>query len=161
MKRSRLTGIFVSALGLFVLLVLIPVGIVSPANVGSLALAPESWPIIVASMLTLVGVLLIFAPGPSESSDDSRVVIDSSWASRAAMVVGALFAAYFLVPLVGMIVTGMALILGFSWFAGERRVAILAALSVAPPLLFAAFFLFVAKVSVPLGAFEFFYVRLH
>ena len=54
----------------------------------------------------------------------------------------------------GMVVPGMALIFLMAWFAGERRVLLLTALSLGVPLGLYVFFVHIANIPIPLGWFE-------
>ena len=157
MNESRLIGAVVAALGLLTLFVLIPIGIVSPADVGSLALAPEFWPIIIASLFTLMGVLLIFIPGQLDPDAPREPINIKRRAGRLALLLGALFGVYFAIPVMGMVVPAMLVIFGLSWLAGERRWKLLLALSLSIPVLLTVFFQFVASIPIPLGIFEFIY----
>ncbi len=157
MTESRLTGLGVTLLGLFALFVLIPFGIVSPSNVDSLALAPEFWPIIIASVFTLMGVILATCPSKKETQEQSTSILPPARLARLAVILSVLFAVYFLVPLLGMIVSTALIIFGLSWMAGERRWKLLVILSLSVPMLLTIFFLFVANIPIPLGMFEFIY----
>ena len=157
MNESRLIGVFVAALGLITLFVLIPIGIVSPSDVGTLALAPEFWPLIIASLFTLMGILLFFLPEKPDPDAVREPVKLKRRAARLAVVLGALFAVYFAVPHLGMVVPAMLVIFGLSWLAGERRWKLLLALSLSIPVLLTLFFVFVASIPIPLGIFEFIY----
>ena len=158
MNSSRLTGVFVTALGPLTIFVLIPFGIVSPSDVDILALAPEFWPLLIASVFTLMGILLTILPDKTE--DES--LIDRNFLKRRvprlAAILAVLLAFYFVVPVAGMVLPAMILIFGLSWFAGERRWKLLILLSSIVPILLVLFFVLVANIPIPLGIFEFIYI---
>ena len=157
MNESRLIGAVVAALGLITLFVLIPIGIVSPSDVGTLALAPEFWPMIIASLFTLMGMMLMFFPGKADPDASRGPINFKRRALRLAILFAALFGVYFAGPLLGMVVPAMLVIFGLSWLAGERRWKLLVALSLSIPILLTAFFIFIASIPIPLGIFEFVY----
>lgn len=157
MTSARLIGVAVTLLGALTLTVLIPYGIVSPSDVASLALAPEFWPYIIASLFTLMGVMLTVWPDQTQPHEFTLVEFIRHRVPRLAAVLGGLFAYYLVVPFAGMVVPAMVLIFGLSWFAGETRFKMLATISVLIPVLLTAFFQFVANIPIPLGVFEFIY----
>ena len=157
MNSSRLVGLAVVAIGLFTLFILIPYGIVSPSDIPTLALAPEFWPLIIASVFTLTGVLLAILPATTEKS---RFVEPNFWKQRVPrlfLLLAVLFGFYFLVPFTGMILPAILLIFGLSWFAGEKRWKLILVLAFIIPIVLSIFFIYVANIPIPLGLFEFLY----
>jgi len=71
-----------------------------------------------------------------------------------AVALGALFGFYALIPSLGMVVPGAALIFGLMAFGGERRWLLAAVVAAGVPLLLYAFFVHVAGIPIPLGVFE-------
>ncbi len=157
MRESRLVGLVIVVLGLLALFVLIPVGIVTPSNVQSLALAPDFWPSIIASVFLMMGVILLVAPAryelPSSGKNFSYVVR----ITRLILLLGILFGAYVAIPRLGLILPAMLMVFGLSWLAGERRWKLLIILSFFSPVALAAFFTYIANIPIPLGVFEFIY----
>ena len=174
MTRERLTGIGVLVLGLLVFFVLIPRGVDQPGNVEHAALAPDFWPRIIAVVIALMGLLL--AVRPAQEDDGEKGVSESGagessgigegsgggeavvhWPQRLpglAVTLGALFAFYFLIPFLGMVASGAALIFGLMVYAGERRWPRVAAIAVGVPVALYLFFVYVASIPIPLGVFE-------
>lgn len=153
MIRERLTGIGVLLIGILVFFVLIPYGIDQPDNVKHLALAPNFWPKIIAAIIAVMGLLLAVKPGSRSETGGE----DDAWAQRLpglAVSLGSLFAFYFLIPPLGMVATGAALIFGLMLFAGERRWQLGVAVALGIPLLLYVFFTYVAGIPIPLGVFE-------
>ena len=154
MIRERLTGVGVALLGLLIFAVLIPWGIDQPGNVEHAALAPDFWPQIIAVTMMALGVLLAVRPAP----DDEDGGEDSGrWLHRVpglAAALGALFGFYVLIPSLGMVVPGMAVIFGLMVLGGERRWLLAAAVAASVPLLLYVFFVHVAGIPIPLGIFE-------
>lgn len=157
MKESRGIGLAVTLLGLLTLFVLIPFGVVSPGRVDSLALAPKFWPIIIASVFTLMGVTLAIRPG--DVDEESRADTDQFVARipRLAILLATLFGFYLLVPYFGMVLPGILLIFGLSWFAGEDRWGVIIPISLIVPVVLTSFFTLVANIPIPLGILEFVY----
>ena len=154
--RERLIGVGVVLLGLLIFAVLIPFGIDQPGNVEHTALAPDFWPRIIAAAMMVMGGLLAIRPVPEEEDADGGEDA-GPWLRRLpglAVVLGALFGFYVLIPWLGMVVPGMALILGLMVLAGERRWPLAVAVAAGVPLLLYAFFVHVAGIPIPLGVFE-------
>jgi len=151
MMIERAIGLFVLLLGLFALLVLIPGGIVTPQTVETASLSPAFWPRIVAVMFALTGISMAIRPGKSVVGDKIPLRVR---APRLLVVLSALFAFYFAMPSLGMVVPAIALIFGMMWFAGERRWLLMVVVSILVPVALYAFFVHVANIPIPLGVFE-------
>ena len=155
MIRERLTGVGVALLGLAIFFVLIPWGIDQPGNVEHTALAPDFWPQIIAVIMMALGVLQALRPAPDdddEGGEDSR-----RWLHRVpglAVALGALFGFYVLIPPLGMVVPGVAVIFALMVFGGERRWLLAATVAAGVPILLYAFFVHIAGIPIPLGVFE-------
>ena len=158
MIRERLIGVGVALLGLLIFAVLIPFGIDRPGNVEHAALAPDFWPRIIAVIMMALGALLAVSPGPEDADEDEDGGEESGrWLHRLpglAVALGALFGFHALVPSLGMVAPGAAMIFGLMVFAGERRWLLAAAVSAGVPILLYAFFVHVASIPIPLGVFE-------
>ena len=157
MIRERLTGIGVLLIGILVFFVLIPYGIDQPDNVRHTALAPNFWPKIIAVIIALMGLLLAVKPGGKIGSETGSEDDVARWAQRLpglAVSLGSLFAFYFLIPSLGMVATGAALVFGLMLFAGERRWRLGVAVALGIPILLYVFFTHVASIPIPLGVFE-------
>jgi len=154
--RERLTGIGVALAGVVLFAVLIPYGIDQPGNVEHAALAPDFWPRIIAVIIMAMGVLLAVRP-MSEEDDEEDGGDAGGWRRRLsglAVALGALFGFYFLIPSLGMVVPGVAVIFALMVFGGERRWLLAAALGAGVPILLYVFFVHVAGIPIPLGVFE-------
>ena len=155
--RERLIGVGVALLGLLIFSVLIPWGIDQPGNVEHAALAPDFWPQIIAAIMMALGALQAVRPAPDDEDDGAGGEESIHWLHRAPGLVaalGALFGFYFLIPSLGMVVPGMAVIFGLMVLGGERRWLLGAAVAAGVPLLLYAFFVHVAGIPIPLGVFE-------
>ena len=158
MIRERLTGAGVALLGLLIFTVLIPWGIDRPGNVEHAALAPDFWPRIIAAIMMALGVLLAVRPTPDDEVEDGN---GAEGAGRRlhrlaglAVVLGALFAFYFLIPSLGMVVPGVAIIFALMVFGGERRWLRATLIAAGVPIALYLFFVHVASIPIPLGVFE-------
>ena len=169
MIRERLTGIGVLVLGLLIFFVLIPAGVDRPGSVEHAALAPDFWPRIIAGIIMLMGLFLAIRPAAKEEGDEERgddggeegveaaAEAAAGWTHRLpglAVALGTLFAFYFLIPYLGMVAPGIAVILGLMVYAGERRWPLGVAVALCVPILLYVFFVHVASVPIPLGVFE-------
>lgn len=157
MKESRLLGVAVVTIGALALFVLIPVGIVSPSDVPALALAPEFWPFVIASVFTLMGIIMTIAPGSIDQETVAELQLIPKRILRLTGFLAVLFGFYFVVPYFGMVVPAMAIIFGLCWFTGERRWMLLILISLLIPFVLTLFFIFIANIPIPLGIFEFLY----
>ncbi len=157
MKDSRWIGLAVIILGVLTLFVLIPLGVASPGQIDTLALAPKFWPIIIASVFTLTGVILTIMPGGVDEESQTDVHRFIQRIPRLATLLAALFGFYFLAPYIGMVFPTMLLILGLSWFAGEDRWKLMIPVSLIVPVVLTSFFILVANIPIPLGILEFVY----
>ncbi|MCY4430033.1 MAG: tripartite tricarboxylate transporter TctB family protein [Rhodospirillales bacterium] len=158
MIRERLTGAGVALLGLLIFTVLIPWGIDRPGNVEHTALAPDFWPRIIAAVMMALGVLLAVRPTPD---DEDEAEDGAGGAGRRlhrlaglGVVLGALFGFYVLVPSLGMVAPGVAIIFGLMVFGGERRWLPATLIAAGVPILLYLFFVHVASIPIPLGVFE-------
>ena len=164
MIRERLTGIGVLVLGLLIFFVLIPAGIDRPGSVEHAALAPDFWPRIIAGIIMLMGLFLTVRPAAEDEGEEhggggggEAVEAAAGWTHRLpglAVALGTLFAFYFLIPYLGMVAPGIAVILGLMVYAGERRWPMGIAIALCVPILLYVFFVHVASVPIPLGVFE-------
>ena len=156
MIRERLTGVGVALLGLLIFAVLIPWGIDRPGNVEHAALAPDFWPRIIAVVMMALGALQAVRPAPDDEDEDGGADT-GRWLHRVpglAVALGALFGFYVLVPSLGMVVPGVAVIFALMVFGGERRWVLAATVAAGVPILLYAFFVYVAGIPIPLGIFE-------
>ena len=166
MNAERITGLAILMLALLIYFVLIPIGIVSPENLKHISTAPYFWPSIIAGIMGFTGILMmLFAKPdtdtPNAGSDDQLTSENNeselSWLTRLPRLLltgGLLFAFYFSIPYLGMVVPGMLLIIVLMFFAGQRRWFLMLGLSVSVPLLLYGFFVHVASIPIPLGWFE-------
>lgn len=153
MFQDRLTGVCITLIGAAIFAVLVPVGIVVPSNVGQLALSPDFWPRIVAAVIFLMGIVMVF--NPARSDDQAGRLV---WKKRfpGLCVVGTcLFGFHLLIPFLGMVAGGMAVILILMWYAGERNLYRLFGIALTVPVILYLFFVQVARIPLPLGWFEF------
>ena len=157
MTRERLTGIGALVFGLLIFFVLIPAGIDQPGSVEHAALAPDFWPKIIAAIIIAMGLLLTVKPAKEEDEDGEDGGDAVPWRQRLpglAVALGTLFAFYFLIPLLGMVVPGMVMAFGLMVYAGERRWPRIVAIAAGVPILLYFFFVYVASIPIPLGVFE-------
>ncbi len=153
MNKHFFSGVFMLAVGLLLLLFLIPFGIDSPKKIRFAALSPTYYPQIVALILSVIGVAIILKnrqPFITKETDELDEVHPN-----AKMRIGvflALLAVYSLsLELLGFVLSGVLALSASLILAGERRVFIIIAISLLLPISLFLFFYKVAYVPVPNG----------
>ncbi len=153
-------GIGVMALGLFLLLVLIPYGITSPANVRIAVLSPTIWPNIIAGALVILGAIQFARSLAAGRGGETGTVSEADAAGEAngwqpwarigavALIMAGLF---FSLPLIGMPIAGVLAILAYALLVRAGRPVTAALTAIILPLTIYAFFNHVAKVPIPQG----------
>ena len=136
MSQERYTGIVVLLLAVLLFAVVIPLGIDSPNQIDNAALAPDLWPKIIVVLFCFTELQLL-----------SRL-------PRLLYVVGVLFLFYYAIPKAGMVIPSIVTILLLVYFAGERRWYLSLLIGVLLPVLLYGFFVYVARIPIPLGIFE-------
>ncbi len=152
MNQERYTGIAVLLVAVLLLTVVIPLGIDSPGQIDNAALAPDLWPRIIVALFGLMGVLMIVRP--SRKLEGEGVGAWLRRLPRLLFVIGVLFLFYFAIPEGGMVLPGIATILLLTTFAGERRWPLSLLIGVGVPVLLYGFFVYIARIPIPLGIFE-------
>ncbi|MFN3210786.1 MAG: tripartite tricarboxylate transporter TctB family protein [Roseovarius sp.] len=161
-KRDILTALLFVGLGLLTILVFIPKGVAVPGNVKQSALSPVFWPriiaagTVVAAIFLLVESILARRTGPSADRDDDEAAVRFNLpaaSARTAILIVALAIFYWSLATLGIVVASMILSFAMMLFFGERKIWIVAALSLTIPLLLYGFFFYVAGVPIPLGIF--------
>lgn len=151
-RRDLLLGLAVAAFALFLLLVLIPDGIAVPKGVRAAVLSPAFWPTIVAWALLALGLLLAAQSLPqarSERGSPMRLEPDASLRILAGAAI--MIAYWWLVPKLGLVVSGMLAVLATGGLARTPHPLALTATAVALPLLLWGFFYKVAGIPLPAG----------
>ena len=153
MNKHFFSGVFMLAVGLLLLLFLIPLGIDTPKKIRFAALSPTYYPQIVAVILSVIGAAIIFKnrrPLTTKGADDADEVHPN-----AKMRVGSfllLLAAFSLsLEFLGFVLSGVLALVASLLLAGERRALIIVAISLLLPISLFLFFYKVAYVPVPNG----------
>ena len=153
MNKHFFSGVFMLAVGLLLLVFLIPFGIDTPKKIRFAALSPTYYPQIVALILSVIGVAIIFKnrqPLTTKRTDDLDEVHPN-----AKMRVGSfllLLAAFSLsLEFLGFVLSGVLALVASLILAGERRALIIIAISLLLPISLFLFFYKVAYVPVPNG----------
>ena len=153
-KTDLSLGLFLVAFsiaGIF----LLPVGIDTPTSVSHRSLAPDFWPLVVLASLGTIGVVLFIASwfGNEAQVAASRGIGLAHLLFRLAILAVVLLGNYYLMSILGIVITSILSILLLSYFGGERRWTMLVPLAIAPPLLLYGFFVYLANIPLPLGIF--------
>ena len=173
MRPEDISDLFVAgvilAFACLALLVLIPTGIEDPGSIDVLALGPSFWPSVICAFLGLMGLIVGLqalrrvraaragaVSGQDDQRDPEALEAEASGFSpvRWLAALALLAAYYFGLDRLGMVLTSMLALCLFMVLGGERRPAVVLALSLGVPLALFLFFRYVANVFIPLGVFE-------
>ena len=160
-KSNVASGIAFLVLGVLVLTVLIPHGIDSPSSLQFRALSPSFWPNTVGVVICLIGVALIatsFFSGTAatvQSQASEANEQPSTWLTiRPYIVMVICFALYLALEKLGFVLTLTIAIAVLSIIGGERRLWLIALISVLTPLALYIFFTKATGVAIPAGVLE-------
>lgn len=148
-------GLGVIAVGVFLLLVLIPVGVTSPSNVRIAVLSPTMWPKIVSGAIILLGAILLIRSliaGHENSASAEESANDGlqSWI-RIGVIAALMIAFFFSIPFLGMPLASIIVILAYALLVKSRRPIIMSLTAIVLPLMIYGFFNHVASVPIPQG----------
>ena len=153
MNKHFFSGVFMLAVGLLLLLFLIPFGIDTPKKIRFAALSPTYYPQIVALILSVIGVAIIFKNRrllPTKGIDDLDEVHPNAKMRIGGFLV--LLAIYSLsLEFLGFVLSGVLALAASFILAGERRAVVIIAMSLLLPISLFLFFYKVAYVPVPNG----------
>jgi hypothetical protein len=157
-SQSLAAGLLMLLLGLAVIFLLIPHGVVEPRKVKFAALSPSYYPRIVAICLAVLGLAVTIRSlsWRSDFRTEATGLSDKAGKHPNAFVRIAMFFAIMLffaiaIKPLGFLITSAIAMLASMILAGERRPALIATLSIALPLLLYFFFLKVAGIPIPTG----------
>ena len=159
MKRDFYSGLIFIALGVALLTILVPMGVVEPRKVRFAALSPSYYPKIVAGVLLVLGAAVAWrarretASGPATNRHPNA-------RSRIACFIAVLGAYALLLPWLGFVAAGFLSLLAAFWIAGERRPKLILPLALFVPLMLFFFFQKVALIPIPTGVLTFLLQRL-
>ncbi|MFP6737058.1 MAG: tripartite tricarboxylate transporter TctB family protein [Rhodospirillales bacterium] len=163
------TAIAIAGFGWFVV---IPIGVDVPSSVKILALSPDFWPRIIMGMMAACGLVVLAQGFLARQSDDNALQSEPDDAAepasadkivhfetrgqfvRVAMAFAGLFAFYFAVPYIGVVIGAMIIILLSTRFLGVKSWLRAGLLAVIMPVALYFFFTEVAQIPIPLGLFE-------
>ena len=151
-SKNFWTGLVMLALGLAVILLLIPLGVDEPRRVRFAALSPSYYPRIIAICLSILGLVIalraVLAP-PADAPEEAENRPDAM--QRIFAIFCLLLAMALVLTNLGFIVTTSLALMVAIWFAGERNYALIIGMGVIIPLMLHFFFLKVAGIPIPLG----------
>ena len=156
MNKHFFSGVFMLAVGLLLLLLLIPFGIDTPKKIRYAALSPTYYPQIVALILSVIGAAIIFRNRKSfrvkEAEELEELDVAHPNAQIRIIIFLALLAAYALsLEFLGFVLSGALALATSLILAGERRAIFILAISLLLPISLFLFFYKVAYVPVPNG----------
>ena len=153
MNKHFFSGVFMLAVGLLLLLLLIPFGIDTPKKIRYAALSPTYYPQIVAIILSVIGAAIIFRNRKSfRVKEAEELDVAHPNAQIRIIIFLALLAAYALsLEFLGFVLSGALALATSLILAGERRVTFILVMSLLLPISLFLFFYKVAYVPVPNG----------
>ncbi|MEM8688101.1 MAG: tripartite tricarboxylate transporter TctB family protein [Pseudomonadota bacterium] len=156
---NSITGAVYLGLGLFLMLVLIPIGIDEPGNVEFAVLAPSYWPRVICLVLAALGtgMLVRFWINMRSSRADGNAgtsLFKGLLLWRVAIVIGGSFVLYYLLEPLGFVLAGALALALLLLFAGERRPVYLVLIAMGVPTLLYLFFTKAASIPIPAGVLE-------
>ena len=153
MNKHFFSGVFMLAVGLLLLLLLIPFGIDTPKKIRYAALSPTYYPQIVALILSVIGAAIIFRNRKSfRVKEAEELDVAHPNAQIRIIIFLALLAAYALsLEFLGFVLSGALALATSLILAGERRAIFILAMSLLLPISLFLFFYKVAYVPVPNG----------
>ena len=155
LTKNFWTGLFLAGIGLFLVFVLIPNGIVEPRKVKYVALSPSYYPRIVSIVLILLGGAIAirgFLERSVAPVNDDGVRPDATW--RIVAVFALLIAYALLIETLGFVLLSVLALAAFTFLAGERRLWLIATSSILLPFVLYFFFVKVANIPIPSGILE-------
>ncbi len=161
-KRDLFAACLFLAMSLIAIFFLIPQGVKVPRSIKSAALSPDFWPRIIAYATALASGFLLFETltwqqpqlEEDETEESAQYQLNTMHASlRVIAMIGALFFFYASLTTLGVVAASVVLMFSMMLFFGERKIWLIAVLSLGIPVLLYVFFRFVASVPIPLGMF--------
>lgn len=156
--KNHYAGLLLIAVGLFLVLVLIPEGVVEPRKVRYAALSPSHYPRLIGIALTVLGAAVVLRAylAPARVTD-ARADTDDRHPQaprRICIFLLIMFAYAASVSWLGFILSSCLALTASLLLAGERRPRVFLPIAIATPVALHAFFLKVAKVPIPTGLLE-------
>lgn len=156
--KTLVLGAVLITVSLLILFVAIPLGIWVPAHLRQGALSPAAWPRVVTIALLVLGVAMLVQGLRQRLADSARAAGMHEMSIRprharlkTAVAMGILVVYYELVRWLGIVVASALALPALSFLYGERRMGMLVALALILPAALYAFFVYVAKIPMPLG----------
>jgi hypothetical protein len=158
-------GLGIAALFTFVSLWVLPNFITMPATVQMTGVSPSFWPKVTSWSLVGLGLLMastnflklrkskLQAVRDGTALDNPTAIskVNLRAIGMACLAIGAMVGYYFLVEILGMMLSSMVALFGFTLIYGERRYIFTLPVAVLLPLLLNLFFGRVAHIPVPQG----------
>lgn len=161
-RRGRRREIIFAALTLaasvLFSLIVVPLGVTTPASVKHLPLSPAFLPYVLTAgigIFALVHMLeAIFAPHIPAEDEGAQAGLHPRWKGRVLMLCALLLVYLVLPDRLGMLPTSILVTIALLAIGGERRPIILLGVGISVPLLVYLFFAHVAQVPLPTGMFQ-------
>lgn len=161
-KKDLQLGILLSIFFLLVLYVFIPNGITIPQSHDPGQLSPASYPTWIATMGLCISLLLTFSSGAkflkAKKCEEKVNIIKSKDFLQSLRFISAfvlLFAFYFFLESIGMIIGSFILYAFFAYLCGERNWIRLITIDTILIIVMYLFFVKIAYIPIPLGILEY------
>lgn len=152
LSRNVWAGLVLTAIGMAIVLILIPYGVVEPRKVKYAALSPSYYPRIVAIALVLLGIVVAVRGGLEKPQNETKDLGRRPDATVRIVSVLALLTVYaLLVEPLGFVLSSMLALTCLTLLAGERKVALIAPIVILLPFGLYFFFVKVANIPIPTG----------
>ncbi|MGI9478213.1 MAG: tripartite tricarboxylate transporter TctB family protein [Hyphomicrobiaceae bacterium] len=158
-KSNLASGVVFLTLGVLALAVLIPLGIESPPSLQFRALSPSFWPNTVGVVISVIGLALIASSVLDRSSNANQPVVAgeqrSVWLSvRPYLVMVVCFVLYLSLETFGFVLVPTIAMAVLMAIGGERRIWLIALISIITPLALYVFFTKATGLAIPTGVLE-------
>lgn len=153
-NRNFWSGLIFLAIGVALLVFLIPGGIDEPKRVKFAVMSPSYYPRIIAIAMTIIGLMITLGalaekrPGSSFSNIDARPIF------KVAVVFIAFLLTAYALPHAGFVLTCTLALFFLMILAGERNPFIIAPVALLLPICLHLFFAKIANVPIPGGILE-------
>lgn len=147
--RDLWVGVGTAVLFAYLLLVVIPNQIRTPASIANIVMSPAFWPAAIAVLAIVLGLALAAKAFITGSADDDGESSPTTWRSLAS--IGIMIGYYLLLEPLGIVLASVIAMPALSALFGERRVVMLAPIALLLPVGLYFFFTEVAHIPMPLG----------
>lgn len=161
-KKNLILGILLTAFFGITYFILIPAAVYIPKNVMEAGISPATWPKLATSIIVILGICVAIQ-GALQIKRDKAVDLTKLHNEKQGgttnylkilAVMAALLVYYYVIDILGIVLSSIIMLIGVAITSGERRPKVLLLVGILVPLGLYYFFVKVAHVPMPLGIFE-------